>query len=632
MNNNVIIGTAGHVDHGKTSLINALTHIETDRLREEKSRGITIELGFAYLDLPDGRRAGIIDVPGHERFVSNMLAGAGGIDIALLVVAADEGVMPQTLEHLGILQLLGIKQGVIALTKIDLVDEEWLELAEEDLREHIAGTFLEDAPIFHVSSNTGAGITELRQALIEAVNYADNKKISVPFRLPIDRVFTLSGIGTVVTGTLIEGRLSTGDEVELYPQEETVRVRSVQVHDDAVETAQAGQRVAVNLSGTKKDEIERGDILAERGSLYPTYILDVDMRSLKHSRFQIENGMRVHLYHASRELLARVILLDRDLIEKGDIAPAQLRLEEQTYIKQGDHFVVRFYSPLETIGGGLVLDPLANKRKRYDNLDDFEVMRTGDAAARLDLALKNSGLRFKTLNEIYFRAGIDTAAGREYLQELIGRGRALQLNDQTALHISAMEALAAKCSEILGKFHQDLPLEQGMKRESLRTRLLARAPIQLSDRIIDELVNLGYIEDRSGDIALKNHSADLSPREQQLIDELSARFEAEAFSPSATDELIAEYSKKDKLDQILSRMVNDGILIRLTDQILMHHTIVEKACAQVKKDIGERGSVTLADFRDEIGTTRKFAIAILEYFDRMKLTKLSGDARILLGN
>jgi selenocysteine-specific elongation factor len=406
----------------------------------------------------------------------------------------------------------------------------------------------------------------------------------------------------------------------------------VQVHDDAVESAQAGQRVAVNLSGTKKDEVERGDILAESGSLYPTYILDVDMRSLKHSRFQIENGMRVHLYHASRELLARVILLDRDLLEKGDIAPAQLRLEEQTYIKQGDHFVVRFYSPLETIGGGLVLDPLANKRKRFEDLDDFEIMRTGDAAARLDLALKNSGLRFKALNEIYYRAGINKAAGREQLQELISRGRALQLNDQTALHISAMETLAAKCSEILEKFHQDLPLEQGMKRESLRTRLLARTPIQLSDRVIDELIKLGYIEDRSGDIALKSHSADLSPQEQLLIEELSARFETEAFSPSATDELIAEYSKKDKLDQILSRMVNDGILIRLTDQILMHHKIVEKALAQVKKDIGERGSVTLADFRDEIGTTRKFAIAILEYFDRMKLTKLSGDARVLLSN
>ncbi len=632
MSNHVIIGTAGHVDHGKTSLINALTHIETDRLREEKARGITIELGFAYLDLPDGRRAGIIDVPGHERFVSNMLAGAGGIDVALLVVAADEGVMPQTLEHLGILQLLGIKQGVIALTKVDLVDEEWLELAEEDLREHIAGSFLEDAPIFHVSSYSGLGIQELREALFQAVNDADNKKLSVAFRLPIDRVFTLSGIGTVVTGTLIEGKLAAGDEVELYPREETVRIRSVQVHDEAVEAAEAGQRVALNLSGTKKDELERGDILAASGSLCPTYILDVDLRSLKHSRFQIENGMRVHLYHASRELLARVVLLDRDVIEKGDSAPAQLRLEEQTYIKQGDHFVVRFYSPVETIGGGIVLDPIANKRKRYEDLDDFEILRSSDAAARLDLALASSGLRFKALNEIYYRAGLSSADGREYLQELIGKGRALQLNDQTVLHISAMEALAAKCDEILQKFHQDFPLEQGMKRESLRTRLLARAPIQLSDRVIDELVKLGYIEDRAGDIALSNHSADLSPREQQLVEELSARFEAEAFSPSATDELIAEYSKKDKLDQILSRMVNDGILIRLTDQILMHHKAVEKALAQVKKDISERGSVTLADFRDEIGSSRKFAIAILEYFDRMKLTQLSGDARVLLSN
>lgn len=632
MSNNVIIGTAGHVDHGKTSLISALTKIDTDRLREEKARGITIELGFAYLDLPDGGRAGIIDVPGHERFVSNMLAGAGGIDIALLVVAADEGVMPQTLEHLGILQLLGIKQGVIALTKIDLVDEEWRELAEEDLREHIAGTFLENAPIFHVSSTNGEGIAELRQTLIDAVEAADQKKVSVPFRLPIDRVFTLSGIGTVVTGTLIEGKLSSGDDVVLYPQEKKVRVRSVQVHDEAVDEARAGQRVAVNLSGTKKDEVERGNILAESGSLLPTYILDVDLRSLKHSRFQIENGMRVHLYHGSRELLARVVLLDRDILEKGDTASAQLRLEEQTYIKQGDHFVVRFYSPVETIGGGIILDPIANKRKRYSDLDDFELMRSEDATARLDRALKSSALRFKPLNEIYYRAGIQVADGKKYLQPLIESGRAVQLNEQTVLHISGMKLLSEKCRDILQKFHEALPLELGMKRESLRTRLLPRASIQVSDRVIDELVNLGYVEDRDGEIALKGHSTDLSPREQQLIDELSSRYEAEAFSPSATDELIAEYNKDDKIDQILSRMVNDGILIRLTEQILMHHSIVEKALKQVKKDIDERGSVTLADFRDETGTTRKFAIAILEHFDRLKLTKLVGDSRILLGD
>ena len=630
MSNNVIIGTAGHVDHGKTSLISALTEIDTDRLREEKERGITIELGFAYLDLPDGKRAGIIDVPGHERFVSNMLAGAGGIDIALLVVAADEGVMPQTLEHLGILHLLGIKQGLIALTKIDLVDQEWLELAEEDLREQIAGTFLENADIFHVSSRSGQGVAELRQALIAAVTSADEKKLSVPFRLPIDRVFTLSGIGTVVTGTLIEGKLATGDDVELYPQEEKVRVRSVQVHDEAVPEAQAGQRVAVNLSGTKKDEVERGNILAASGSLYPSYILDVDLRALRHSRFQIENGMRVHLYHASRELLGRVVLLDRDLLEKGESTFAQLRLEEQTYIKYGDHFVIRFYSPVETIGGGIVLDPMANKRKRYSQMDDFDIMRSEDATERLNLLLKNSALRFTPLNELYYRAGILSADGQRHLETLVQRSEALQLNEQTALHISAMEVLAQKCSDILHDFHQRLPLERGVKRESLRTQLLPRAQLQVSDRVIDELVNLEYIEDRGGLIALRNHSAALSPEEEELIAELSSRYQTEGFSPTATDDLIAEYDKKYKLDQILSRMLSDGILIRLTEQILMHHEYVEKAYEQVRKDVDERGSVALSDFRDEIETTRKYAIAILEYFDRMKFTQLSGDVRVLL--
>ncbi|NLC25569.1 MAG: hypothetical protein GX777_02965 [Fastidiosipila sp.] len=353
---------------------------------------------------------------------------------------------------------------------------------------------------------------------------------------------------------------------------------------------------------------------------------------MKHSRFQIENGMRVHFYHGSRELLARLVLLDRDLLEKGDCAPAQIRLEEQTYIKQGDHFVIRFYSPLETIGGGTVLDPIAHKRKRHSDLGDFDIMLKGDDTARLDLVLKNNALRFSPLKEIYYRAGILTVDGPQHLQKLVEKGLALKLNNQTALHISALNLLADKCKHILQKFHHELPLEQGMKRESLRTRLLPRASIQLSDWIIDELVNLDYIEDREGNIALKEYSAALSPRQQQLIAELSDRYKTETFSPSATNDVIAEYEKKDKLDQILSRMVNDGILIRLTDQILMHHEAVDKAFEQVEKDVAERGSVTLADFRDEIGTTRKFAVAILEYFDRMKLTKLSGDARVLLGN
>ena len=376
---NVVIGTAGHVDHGKTLLINALTGIDTDRLKEEKKRGITIELGFAFIDFDNGERAGIIDVPGHEKFIKNMLAGAGGIDLAMLVVAADEGFMPQTVEHLGILTLLGIQKGLVVITKCDMVEPDWIEIVREDIASHVKGTFLEDAPVMAVSAYTGQGIPELRDLLKEMVGETGTKNIRSPFRIPVDRVFSVEGFGTVITGTLIEGQMTVGDEAVLYPAELPTKVRNLQVHGRDVERAFAGQRVAVNLAGLKKSQVNRGDVVVKPDSIKNALMLDVRLMALRESERVITNGMQVHLYHGARTLLCKIVLLDREELQPGESSYAQLRLTEPLAAKQGDRFVIRFYSPLETIGGGVILDPNPQRHKRNDSavLEALTVRESG---------------------------------------------------------------------------------------------------------------------------------------------------------------------------------------------------------------------------------------------------------------
>ena len=361
-----IIGTAGHVDHGKTCLIKALTGIDTDRLKEEKKRGITIELGFAWMDFPGGERVGIVDVPGHEKFVRNMLAGVGGMDLVMLVVAADEGIMPQTVEHLDILSILGIRQGIIVITKTDLADPELVELVEEDIRELTEGTFLENAPVVPVSVYKNQGLDQLKKILYEMYQKLPDHKETRAFRLPVDRVFTLKGFGTVVTGTLLGGKIKKDQEAFLYPENVPVKIRSIQVHEQGVEAAHAGQRVALNLPDRKKEEISRGDVIAFKNSMYPSMMADVSLTVLRHTGRVVKNGSRVHIYHGTKELLGKVILLDREELKAGETCYAQLRLEEETVMEKGDRFVIRFYSPAETIGGGSILDACPRKHKRKD--------------------------------------------------------------------------------------------------------------------------------------------------------------------------------------------------------------------------------------------------------------------------
>ena len=626
----VIIGTAGHVDHGKSSLILALTSRDPDRLAEEKERGITIELGFTWLDLPDGSRTGIIDVPGHERFVSNMLAGAGGIDLALLVVAADEGVMPQTREHLGILALLGIPDGVIAVTKCDLADEDFIELVEEDIRDLVRGSFLEEAPIVRTSSATGQGVEALRQLLFDRIGRVSGKKDQIPFRLPVDRVFSLGGFGTIVTGTLIEGQVKTGDPVGIYPGGRTARVRGIQIHETGADVAWPGQRVALNLSGIHKDELKRGDTLAEPGSLRGSRLLDVCLTALPDTRFPISHNMRVHLFHGSREVLARVILLDRDSLEAGESTPAQLRPEEELFTKYGDRFVIRFYSPLETVGGGMIVDPLPGRRKRYRDtrLDEFPLLAGDDPARRLDLAVSHISQALEPLETAYYRAGLEGRQGRELLDRLIEEGRVVPLNERTAISADSLQALGRKADALLGRFHKAQPLEEGMRREELRTRLLPRAAIQLSDLVIDRLRDRKILDVKEGLVSLHGREIALTAEESKALLELEALFSQAGYNPPAPEEIQLSAGRAVKKDQLLSLLINRGTLIRLTPQILMHKDRVDQAWTLVRQTIEEEGSITLAAFRDRLESTRKFAIALLEYFDKQKRTRLTGEVRV----
>ena len=626
----VIIGTAGHVDHGKSSLIYALTKRDPDRLAEEKERGITIELGFTWLEHPDGTRTGIIDVPGHERFVSNMLAGAGGIDLALLVVAADEGVMPQTREHLGILSLLGIKRGVIVVTKCDLVEEDFIDLVEEDVCDHVAGTFLEDAPMIRTSATTGEGIEELRQTLFDEVDRISTHRDHLPFRLPIDRVFILDGFGTIVTGTLIEGTIQTGDQVEIYPGNKKARVRSIQIHEQQETVAKSGQRVALGLAGLKKADLERGDVLAYPDNLMATTRIDVELTALQGTRFPVANNMRVHLFHGAREILARVILLDTDIVDPRSTVHAQLRLEEEAYVKYGDRFVIRFYSPLETIGGGVIVDPLPAKRRRRRpiNEPEFRIMASEDKADRLALAILQGEHQLAPLTIACYRAGITTEDREALIRQLIADETIVMLNDRVAIHRKTLKRLGEDAMGILERFHRERSLESGMRREELRTRLLPRADIQLSDLVIDQLERAGYLTVTSGLVAKEGFKVTLSEVEKEIIEEIEALFAVAGFTPPSTDELFKKFNKRANTEQIVTLLLNKGTLVRLTPQILMPKNLVDEAWDVVRTTIEAEGQITLGDFRDKIKATRKFAIALLEFFDKQKKTKLVGDARV----
>lgn len=627
----VIIGTAGHVDHGKTCLIKSLTGIDTDRLKEEKKRGITIELGFAYLDFKEGQRVGIVDVPGHEKFVRNMLAGAGGMDMVMLVVAADEGIMPQTVEHLDILSILGIKKGVIVITKTDLVEPEFLELVQDDIEELVQGTFLEGAPILPVSVYEEQGLDELKRVLKEMCDSLPERSDAGFFRLPIDRVFTLKGFGTVVTGTLMEGKIKKDQNIVLYPENQPVKIRSIQVHSKDAETAWAGQRVAVNIPDRKKEEILRGDVLATTQSLYPTRMLDVKVEVLKHTERVIKHGSRVHIYHGTKELLGKVVLMNKDELKAGESAYAQLRLEEEIVARKGDHFVLRFYSPVETIGGGVILDacPRKHRKNERDIQSVYKMKESGTQEEILELAVMEHKGRFYSLKELGMKCSLDRSQIKNNVKKLEAEKKLVYLLDEIYIHKEEMNFYEKKVSAYLDEFHKEYPLKEGMGIEEARNKLEISGFPKVTDAVLDILKQNKVIKEERGLISKYRFKVVIKEDEDVMMQEIISHYLECGFAPLATELYLKEHRKQKKYPAVFTSLLNKKTLIRLDDQYCLHCELYEKAKEAFRAIAKEKQVVQLGEFRESIGCSRRVAVPILEHFDRTGFTRKTEEGRVL---
>lgn len=627
----VIIGTAGHIDHGKTTLVKALTNIDCDRLKEEKVRGITIDLGFAYFDLPSGRRAGIVDVPGHEKFIKNMLAGVGGMDLVLLIVAADEGVMPQTAEHLHILSLLQVKKGIVVLTKADLVEEEWLELVMMEIRDKVQGTFLADAPIMPVSAVTGAGLQELAATIDHLCDDVIPRDSNLPFRLPIDRVFTVQGFGTVVTGTLLSGSVSPGDIVEVQPSQLSVRVRGVGVHGKQVSRAEAGQRTALNLAGVTVEQVNRGDVLTAPGSLTPTMMLDARVTLLPDVEKILSNRQRVRLYAGTAEILCRVVLLDSEELLPSESALVQFRLEEPTALRAGDRFVMRSYSPMVTIGGGIVLDPLPEKRKRFKEkgLQELSVLESGSTADILGQRIARYNDRLLSRQDVLKSVGkADAEAALELLisEELVVEMRADDVD--YVIHRDTIEHLSERFAAILAEYHKRYPLRAGISREELRSRILPSVNARVFGALLLVLQGEAKLKLTARAVALSDFTVQFTGKWQRARELALNLYSKQMYSPPTLEEIVdsVKLSAED-MRELLDALVEAQELVKIAEGMYFVRAAVCQAKEMVVEHFAQEQELTLATFRTMLDSSRKFALPLLEYFDQKKLTTRVGESR-----
>ena len=629
----VIIGTAGHVDHGKTTLVKALTGIDTDRLEEEKRRGVTIEPGFAYLDFDDGTRAGIIDVPGHERFIRNMLAGSGGIDLSMLVIAADEGVMPQTREHLGILSQLGISDGIVVLTKVDKAETDWIELVREDITELVKGTFLEKKPIINVSAQTGEGLAELKETLLRLKNSLKEKDDTLPFRLPIDRVFSVEGFGIVVTGTLIEGSVNVGETAEILPESIKATVRNLQVHGENVDTAHAGQRTAISLAGIKKGNTKRGDVVAAEGTLGVVSAIDVKISVLPDTERKIKNGAEVHFFHGARSNLAKVFLYDKREIKKGESAYARLKLSEPLPCKRGDRFVVRFYSPLETLGGGVILDSMPTQRviRGDKTIQALKIREIGSPADIAELAAFELGGVFG-VEVLCRRADLDIKSCGEALTLLTEKRSIIRLSQVKYISEKILEQAGEKCFEILKDYHASFPLRAGMNIAELRQKLMPDTDTSDVSAVLNILSNEGKIMLSGNNVSLGGFKPNYTDTQGKIREKLIKELSTTGYEVPSPDELAALFSKNEKREfqQVFESMVSGSEIIMLSPQVYWLKSVYDKGVSLVYDHFESNKTLTLAECRDLLGTSRKFTLALLEHLDVKKVTKMVGDSRVLL--
>ncbi|MBC5995648.1 selenocysteine-specific translation elongation factor [Romboutsia ilealis] len=623
---NIIIGTAGHIDHGKTTLIKALTGRDTDTLKEEKQRGISINLGFTYFDLPSNKRAGIVDVPGHEKFIKNMLAGSSGIDIVLLVIACDEGVMPQTIEHLDILNFLDIKNGIIVLTKCQNADEDFKELVKEDIREKLDGSFLENVDMIEVDSISGYGIDKLINKIDDISNVIGSKKEDSPSRLNIDRVFSVKGFGTVITGTLLEGKIKIDDELQIYPKGIKAKIRGIQVHGENVEVAYAGQRTAINISNVKVEEIERGDVLADINSLEESKMLDVKISLVKHTNKELKHWDRLKLYHGTKEILCRAVPLDKDYIKNNESAYVQLRLEEGIVAKKGDRFVIRTYSPMETIGGGVIIDTSVKKHKKFNSkvIESLRLKELGKPKDIIEEYLKQNKERYLTIKELMSYTGLYESVIEENMRILIEDDRVIELNNHY-IHIDSYKNLEENILDLLSCYHKKNRLKKGMSKEEIRSKVCPDLKIRDLDVVILKMENEKKVNIINKLISSYDFNVVLNDNQKAIKLDIQKKLRQAGLSSILTvDDLCVNNNYKEVLESMI------GYEIELLDE----KHIIDKDNYEIAKYtlinyIKENNSITLAEYRNSINSSRKNCLIILEHFDRSRVTKRIEDKRVM---
>ncbi|MFN3567407.1 MAG: selenocysteine-specific translation elongation factor [Caldimicrobium sp.] len=630
----IVVGTAGHIDHGKTALVKALTGIDTDRLKEEKERGITIDIGFAKLILPSGIQVSIVDVPGHERFIRNMVAGATGIDLVILVIAADEGIMPQTKEHLEICELLGIKDGIVVLTKADLVEKDWVTMVASEVEQFLKGTFLESAPIIPFSAYTLQGKDELLKVLEEKAKKIKSKDIDQPFRLPIDGVFTIKGFGLVVRGTAISGEVFLSDELMLYPHKKKVKVRNIQVHGEQVPKASAGSRVALNISGAEKEEIKRGDIIATPNVLEPSQWMDVKIQVLKDIDPPLKNFENLLFYHGTVEVLGKVILLNKDILNAGEKDIAQIFLQKPVCAWRGDRFILRRAGTNVTIAGGMILNPISYRRKRTKPWErkELEFLAEADDKSLVYYLIEKKGIMGISLKNLSLQTALFGKKLETIFNSLNEKILFLEEGEETYIFTKeTFEELKKEILEKLQKFHENNPFATGLNKEFLKSRLLNQPREKLFEKALNDLLQQNKIV-RERELYFLPDYQKKSTEFENIKKQLELKFLNEGLTPRDIEEIIYEFGKSYKAaEEVLKVLLREGTLIKVSEKIVYHKKILEEVENRVREYFKTQKELTVSDFRKIVGqgVSRKYLIPLLEYLDKQKVTLRIGDKRIL---
>jgi len=631
---NIILGTAGHIDHGKTSLVKALTGVETDRLKEEKERGITIELGFASLDLPNGKHIGIVDMPGHEKFVKNMVAGSSGIDVVTMVIAADEGVMPQTREHMEICNLMGIQHGIIALTKTDLVDEDLLEMALDDINDFVQGTFLEEKPIIPLSSTTGQGLDKFIATLESICDNIPERKFSSIFRLPVDRVFSMKGFGTVITGTLTSGSINVGNDIMVYPKKIISKVRGIQVHSSSVDNAGPGTRTAINFQGLDKDSVFRGDILSTPGTLIESYMVDAHFHYLKSNAKPARPRTRVRFHSGTSEILGYMILLDREELLPGDEASVQFRLESPVCCIKEDRYVIRSYSPIKTIGGGAILNPVSQKHKLFDKkvVQGLEELLLDDGEQTISFFLSLKGFAGLSLNQLRVMTNLTDKKLAATLQKMLARQEIIQTDKERQIYVNGafFDDFKTKVLEKIKDYHDANPLKEGMPTQELKSKFQYIEDAKFFNILFTKLAKENTIVQDKNIVKLVDFKVALKVDQHEVKEKIIKIYQSKGLTPPFFRTICQDLNLDQKTAKdVLQILIDEKRIVKTKDDLNFDARAVGNLEEKLISFLKEKEEITTPEFKEMTGISRKFVIPLIEYFDSVNLTIRVGDTRQL---